>query len=67
MSKPKPLEPLVQVHLMLPPELVRRMDGTVKAGVAANRTELIRTAVRHYIQSATEDAARPELKREPKA
>ena len=58
MSKPKPLEPLVQVHLMLPPELVRRMDEAVRAGVAANRTELIRRAVREY--------ANPELKREPK-
>ena len=58
MSKPKPLEPLVQVHLMLPPELVRRMDGTVKAGVAANRTELIRRAVRQYVEA--------ELKREPR-
>ena len=58
MSKPKPLEPLVQVHLMLPPELVRRMDEAVRAGVAANRTELIRRAVREY--------ANQELKREPK-
>jgi Arc/MetJ-type ribon-helix-helix transcriptional regulator len=58
MSKPKPLEPLVQVHLMLPPELVRRMDGAVKDGIAANRTELIRRAVREYAEA--------ELKREPK-
>ena len=57
MSKPKPLEPLVQVHLMLPPELVRRMDEAVRAGVAANRTELIRRAVREYAEA--------ELKREP--
>jgi Arc/MetJ-type ribon-helix-helix transcriptional regulator len=58
MSKPKPLEPLVQVHLMLPPELVRRIDEAVRAGVAANRTELIRRAVREYAEA--------ELKREPK-
>ena len=58
MSKPKPLEPLVQVHILLPPELVKMMDRMVASGVASNRTEIIRRAVRQYIEA--------ELKREPK-
>ena len=64
MSKPKPLEPLVQVHLMLPPVLVGRMDQVIGAGIAANRSELLRMAVRRYVDAELKrDAAEAERRK----